>query len=92
MAKVMIAGIPVEVLTNEAIWESGTPIIAVPVSQMMDIQNYAHGTKKGYPCNLCNEDCILAPSGQTIIAAGKNAVLCLKCLTSIVKQQKQGEN
>lgn len=90
--KIKIAGIPVEVVSNETIWEDGCPVIAVPMAKMLPMVNYAEGTKAGFLCSLCSQDCILAPSGQQVVATDKNPIVCMDCFIKISAQEKQGEN
>jgi hypothetical protein len=88
--RVNIGGIDAEVMSVEDIQKSGAPIMAVPVKMALSLKNYPPGTRSGYPCSICNEDCILAPSGQEVFKAGRNPVICMECFMVKLKQEKDG--
>ena len=81
-----IGGLEVEVLSQEEIARSGAPILAVPYDMALHPidERYITGTRNGFPCVLCNCDCILAPSGQTQRAMG-NPVICFRCMESMAR-------
>lgn len=77
--KVKIAGIPIEVASEQEITASKAPILAVPLKTALPFDRYPAGTKAGFPCTICDQDCILAPSGQRLVAYGLNPVICADC-------------
>lgn len=77
--KVKIAGIEVEVQSVEQ--------ITVPVKYALPFHMYPAGTKRGFYCCACEQECILAPSGQQIVSAGQNPILCADCFRVSLKPQ-----
>jgi hypothetical protein len=82
---VNIAGLEVEVVPDQTVIDSGVPIGAVRLAdahQPLD-EKYVPGTQAGYFCWVCNQECILAPSGQAIYAVGKNPLVCMVCILAM---------
>lgn len=81
---VNIAGLECHVKPDQEIIDSGCAIVAVPVKlalQPFD-EHYVLGTLAGFSCIVCGQDCILAPSGQSIYKHGKNPLVCMECIKS----------
>jgi hypothetical protein len=78
---VNLFGLDVRVAPAEDIQRDGMPVVCVRAAnaaQPWDV-NYVPGTRNGFICADCGADCILAPSGQQVVAAGKNPVICMEC-------------
>jgi hypothetical protein len=86
--KVKIGGLEVEVNSVKEIQDEGCVMVVVRLADAGPIMQYVPGTKAGYPCHLCGADCILAPSGQELVAAGKNPVQCIQCTVKLARQEK----
>lgn len=88
--KIQIGSIEAEVLSNEEIAAKGAILLAVPVSMALKPfdEYYVPGTKAGFPCSVCSQDCILAPSGQDLIALGKNQIVCAECMARHRKRRR----
>jgi hypothetical protein len=86
--KTRIGPILAEVLSNELIAASGAFVIAVPAKSALEPWDdfYIPGTKAGFRCSLCNQDCILAPSGQKLVGMGKNRVVCAECMPLLLQE------
>lgn len=84
--KINIGGLKVEVHSVKEIQEEGCIMVAVRLADAGPMTMYVPGTKSGYPCHLCGADCILAPSGQQLVAAGKNPVQCMECTLKLKKE------
>lgn len=85
--KINICGLPVEVVSEEKIHEEKCPVVAVRLQDALlplD-EKYFPGTKGGYFCSFCNAECILAPSGQKILAEGEHNLVCFKCLLTVLE-------
>lgn len=77
--KYSIAGVPIELASEQEIINSKAPILAVPRKTALPFDRYPAGTKGGFPCSVCSQECILAPSSQRLIAYGLNPVICADC-------------
>lgn len=93
MKKVVKLGgrsITVDVKSPDEVARSKAPIIALSVklAQTPWDEHYIPGTKNGYPCSLCSQDCILAPSGQHQHALGQNPIICEDCATKLILDDK----
>lgn len=86
--KVKIGRIEAEVLTVEEIHASRCNIMAVRLKSAGQLNQYPVGTRSGFACSMCGADCILAPSGQQIVAAGVNPVVCMECTLQTIKLAK----
>jgi hypothetical protein len=85
--KVKIAGLYVEVLADAEIIASKCMLVSIPAKVVNGHWDwYAPGTKKGFPCSLCGQDCILGPSRQAIEAAKQNPVVCVDCAEMAVRE------
>lgn len=80
--KIRLAGIDCELMSTAEIIASGCPLIAVPVHLALEpiALEYPGGTRSGFYCSVCGQDCILAPSGQAIHAMGANPLVCFECM------------
>jgi len=76
--------IPVEIKPPEEIIASGCCIVGVPVDYAPDMATMMPGSAQ-IPCSLCNTPLWFAPSGQMILAAGKNPPLCPECAAGTIK-------
>lgn len=76
--------IPVEIKPPEEIIASGCCIVGVPVDVCPDMATRMPGSAQ-IPCSLCNALMWFAPSGQAILAAGKNPALCPECAAATIK-------
>jgi hypothetical protein len=75
----------VEVVSMKDIAADGGPLVAMPYeSSHFDYLEHIPGTTHGFPCSLCNADCVLAPSGQMQYALGKNPLLCIDCALALI--------
>jgi hypothetical protein len=68
----------VEVHPEADIIASECPVICYPVRFSADMQSRITGSAKT-TCGVCSQEVWIAPSGQRIIAAGKNPVICTEC-------------
>lgn len=89
--KANIFGIPVDIKTNKEIQESGAVLVAVRVAEMLPMEMYPAGTMGGFACHICGQECILAPSSQEIILAGKNPIQCMNCTIRLAEDEKSGK-
>ena len=46
------------------------------------------GTKGGYFCQGCGQECMLAPSRQKIMESGKNPLYCIECIVKMSDEEK----
>ncbi|HWF03425.1 MAG TPA: hypothetical protein VHA06_07050 [Candidatus Angelobacter sp.] len=75
----------------EEIAAAGALMMAVPLKMALPLDHrYKPGTKAGYPCVMCEQDCILTPHGQKLFALGKNQLVCVECVNAV--NNPQGED
>jgi hypothetical protein len=83
--KVEIDGVEFEMHTPEDIAKMGAILVAIPAKFVTDLLGEAvPGTKGGFACRLCGQDCILAPSGQHQYSLG-NPLFCFECAEQLIK-------
>lgn len=83
--KVKLPGIDFEfeVHTPEEIARMGAILVAVPAKFEDELGVAIPGTKRGFACRACGQDCILAPSGQHQFALG-NPLFCFECAEQLM--------
>lgn len=74
-----IKGLEIEIVPDEEIIASKAVLMCVP-AKLARSEGCVPGTKAGYPCTICGQDCVLAPSGQTIEARKQNPIVCMDCV------------
>lgn len=82
--RVNLFGLDVQVAPIEDIQREEMLVVCVRAAnarQPWDA-HYVPGTRNGFACTDCGEDCILAPSGEQIVSARKNPVICMECFVA----------
>lgn len=85
---VNIGGAEITVLAEGERLPLDVPIVA---TRTKDVTFTIDGSKSGYPCSVCSEDCTLAPSSQQVIEHG-NPVVCAVCITAMVEADEAAAN
>jgi LSD1 subclass zinc finger protein len=68
----------VEVHSTANIIASGAIVVCAPVRNSVPVDEYIPGSSQ-VNCSVCNQPVWVAPSGQRILAAGKNQPICMDC-------------
>jgi hypothetical protein len=89
--KTKIAGIEVEVASEERCAEADFMVCATKEQFDKNPSLFVPGTKDGYHCMVCEKELIMAPSGQRIAALGNSRQICIECVMKL-KQDDSPKN
>jgi hypothetical protein len=88
--EVYIGGIKVQVTSDEECLQADHAIAMPAYIHQKAVAAGApeiEGTKSGFPCKVCGQDCVLAPSGQVLNARGLQYT-CMDCMVKIFDAEK----
>lgn len=77
----------IEVVSEQEAVSADIFVASTKTSYINRVKNggaFIPGTKDGYFCKICNQELVLAPSGQRIEAMGAKPT-CLECAAKIVE-------
>lgn len=87
---VNIAGLKVQVVSDEECLNAEMAI-AMPADRYRKLiaegASFIEGTQPGFPCKVCGQDCVLAPSGQQLHAQGLQYT-CMECFIHLLDTEK----